>query len=419
MTYMTRLVSLIVVTLLIVVLGVTFYHVIAPFLLPLFLAGVIAMLAQPIQDFFERKTKGRTRLSAGLTTGSVVLGVSIPVIVIVLMATLQVFVFVSDVVETNRLDDVMASIRDRLDINRVTEKLHPLVAEEMSEAELKDRLLQLRVELQDNLQSGLKILVENTIGMANRAVGLMGSLAALTVQLLMLVIALYYFLADGPAFMVTAERLIPISVEYQRELRKKFDTVVRAVITATFFSALGQGFATALMLCAYYGFGHFVILFILATFASMVPLFGTWLVWGPCVIWLLLHGVWIPAILFLLIGVAVIGTMDNVIRTYVLQSDAQLHPLLAFVSVLGGVQVMGLWGVFIAPIVASILHALIVIFNTEISVLSKERQNAKLQFPPEFAPPEDPASQPPEPPDETVPPGPIPAEQPADLGGTP
>lgn len=398
MTHMTRLVSLIVVTLLIVVLGVTFYRVIAPFLLPLFLAGIIAMLVQPMQGFFERKTEGRTRVAAGLTTGTVVLGVSVPVVVIVLMATLQVFVFVSDVLQENKLDEVTSTIRTRLDINRVTERLHPFVSEEMTEAELKARLLALRVELQENLQSGLQILVENTIGMANRAVGLMGSLAALTMQLLMLVIALYYFLADGPALVATSERLIPISVEYQRELRSRFNTVVRAVVSATFFSALAQGLATALMLCSYFGFGHFVIIFILATFASMVPLFGTWLVWGPCVIWLLLHGIWVPAILFLIIGVAVIGTMDNLIRTYVLQSDAQLHPLLAFVSVLGGVQVMGLWGVFIAPIVASILHALIVIFNTEISVLSKERQLAKLQFPPEFAPPEEPAPQQPEPP---------------------
>ncbi len=385
----TRLVSLIVVTFLIVILSITFYRVVAPFLLPLFLAGVIAMLAEPIQDFFEKKTQGRTRVAAGLTTGSVVLGISIPVVLIVLVATLQVFVFVSDVLQENRWDDVTASIRTRLDINRVTEQLHPFVSDDMTEAELKARLVDLREELQKNLQSGLQILVEKTVGIANRAVGLMGSLAALVVQLLMLVIALYYFLADGPALMAASERLIPISVEYQRELRSRFNTVVRAVVSATFFSALGQGFATALMLCFYYGFGHFVILFILATFASMVPLFGTWLVWGPCVIWLLLHGIWIPAILFLVIGVAVIGTMDNLIRTYVLQSDAQLHPLLAFVSVLGGVQVMGLWGVFIAPIVASILHALIVIFNAEISVLSKERFSEKLMVPPPQAKPRD------------------------------
>ncbi|MCA9072505.1 MAG: hypothetical protein KDA84_26455, partial [Planctomycetaceae bacterium] len=38
---------------------------------------------------------------------------------------------------------------------------------------------------------------------------------------------------------------------------------------------------------------------------------------------------------------------------------------------------MGLWGVFIAPIVAAILHALIVIFNTEVTELSAEHFGRK------------------------------------------
>ena len=59
-----------------------------------------------------------------------------------------------------------------------------------------------------------------------------------------------------------------------------------------------------------------------------------------------------------------LGQCDS--RLYVLNSDVKLHPLLAFISVLGGLQWLGLWGVFIGPVVASCLHALIEIFNTEL-----------------------------------------------------
>jgi predicted PurR-regulated permease PerM len=72
-------------------------------------------------------------------------------------------------------------------------------------------------------------------------------------------------------------------------------------------------------------------------------------------------------------GFFVVGTLDNIIRAYILQSDAKLHPLLAFISVLGGIQAMGLWGVFIAPIIASCLHALIEIFNSELKEISKSQ----------------------------------------------
>ncbi len=154
--------------------------------------------------------------------------------------------------------------------------------------------------------------------------------------------------------------------------------MVRAVVLATFLAAMGQGLTTAVALYIV-GFDHFILFLILATITSLVPLAGSWLVWVPCASWLMYQGHWGSAIFLIAIGTLVVGTMDNVIRTYVLQSDAKLHPLLAFVSVLGGLQMMGLWGVFIGPIVASCLHALVQIFNAELKAFSQEKfQNQEL-----------------------------------------
>ena len=76
-----------------------------------------------------------------------------------------------------------------------------------------------------------------------------------------------------------------------------------------------------------------------------------------------------------------VGTLDNVIRTWVLNNDAKLHPLLAFVCVLGGLKVMGLWGVFVGPVVAACLHTLLEIFNGELRAFAREK------FEPGGAPP--------------------------------
>ncbi|MCA8989246.1 MAG: AI-2E family transporter, partial [Planctomycetaceae bacterium] len=96
----------------------------------------------------------------------------------------------------------------------------------------------------------------------------------------------------------------------------------------------------------------------------------------PCAGYMVYTGDWFWALMLSIYGFAFVGTLDNIIRAYVLHSDAKLHPLLAFVSVLGGLQVMGLWGVFIAPVVACCLYAIIRIFNEELLELSKtSRQN--------------------------------------------
>ena len=68
---MVRLVSLSVLLALIIFLGITFFHVIAPFLLPLFLAGVVTILFQPVFRYFLSRTNQRVRVAAGLTTATV------------------------------------------------------------------------------------------------------------------------------------------------------------------------------------------------------------------------------------------------------------------------------------------------------------------------------------------------------------
>src|SRR5579872_441829 len=78
MAQMARLVSLLVMGAVVVLLAITFYHVMAPFLMPLFLAGVLAVLCQPLYLRILAWTKNRTALAAGLTTFVILTIVFVP-----------------------------------------------------------------------------------------------------------------------------------------------------------------------------------------------------------------------------------------------------------------------------------------------------------------------------------------------------
>jgi predicted PurR-regulated permease PerM len=385
MSSMARVVSLSVLTTLIVFLGITFYRVIAPFLLPLFLAGVVAILCQPLFRYFRRKTNDRVRLAAGLTTGTVMAAVLVPLLVGTFVASLQLFLLAQSSFVEGSWEDTAAKLRTELDIDNIVARLEPIVGHDIDADELQE-------QIQANLKVLLTDLGKKSLGLAATTIGLFGSLISGVISAVMFVIGLYYFLADGPALLQASHGLIPVQVQYQKQLVSNFNAVVRAVVTATFLAAIVQGLVTALML-AVAGYPHFFITFIIATLAALIPLAGTWLVWGPCAIWSAWQGNWGTATFLLLFGSIVVGMLDNVIRTYVLNSDAKLHPLLAFVSVLGGLQSMGLWGVFIGPIVASCLHALVQIFNTELQELSHEKFGTKDDRPPEEETPENPESE--------------------------
>src|SRR6478672_13086274 len=91
MAQMARLVSLLLMGAVIVMLGLTFYQVMAPFLMPLFLAGVLAMLCQPIYRRFLVWTKNRTPLAAGLTTCAVLLIILVPLTLGIVGAAKQLY----------------------------------------------------------------------------------------------------------------------------------------------------------------------------------------------------------------------------------------------------------------------------------------------------------------------------------------
>lgn len=369
---MARLVSLVVLTTLIVFLGITFFHVIAPFLLPLFLAGVLTVLCQPLYREMIQRTRQRPRLAAGLTTGLVLATILIPLVLGTFLASVQLYTFTQRTLDSAEWNRTVAQAQAALDIETLTRSVDPYLPREVQAEGL-------MVELRANLKSTLGSVAQRSLGLAaTSTLGFLGSFVGFLASVMMFTIGLYYFLADGPALLTASMRLIPVDNNHQEELLQQFTTVVRAVVFATLLAALAQGVATAGLLAAF-GFSHIFVLFIVATLAAMVPLAGTWLVWGPCAVWLAWQGHGMQAFFMTLIGAGVIGTLDNVVRTYVLQSDAKLHPLLAFVSVLGGLQAMGLWGVFIGPIVASFLHALVKIFNFELQQISFDQVHRALR----------------------------------------
>jgi predicted PurR-regulated permease PerM len=306
------------------------------------------------------RTGNRVHLAAGLTTLIILAAVMIPLFTGILMSSLQLYAYAAN---TEALSHLVQRAVEYFNQFRPPDE--QLTAKEIA-VQFSTWLKHSLVEIGDKSLGGV---AGTTWGLLK---GVFGFLVALVIGCLMYAIALFYFLADGVQLLKATEMLIPVHVDYQRELLSEFSKVVRAVVSATFLAAIGQGLATGIALW-FLGFDHTFVLIALATLCALIPLAGTWLVWAPCAVWLVMHGHSLQAAGLAVYGIVFVGFLDNIIRTFVLNSDTKLHPLLAFISVLGGIQAMGLWGVFVGPIVASCLYALVKIFNLELQQLSRDR----------------------------------------------
>jgi predicted PurR-regulated permease PerM len=108
-----------------------------------------------------------------------------------------------------------------------------------------------------------------------------------------------------------------------------------------------------------------LFLAVATSIAALIPFVGTTLVWGPIMIILAVAGKWGSALFMLLWGTLLIGLSDNIIRTKVIESKSQIHPLLVFFSIFGGIALWGFLGIIFGPLVLAIILTVLHIYELE------------------------------------------------------
>jgi predicted PurR-regulated permease PerM len=86
---------------------------------------------------------------------------------------------------------------------------------------------------------------------------------------------------------------------------------------------------------------------------AFLPLIGPWLVWGPAGLVLILSGSTGRGITLLVLGFLLVSGVDNVLRPILIADRSQLHGLMVFISILGGISAFGLLGVVLGPLIVA------------------------------------------------------------------
>lgn len=341
---MARLVSLGVLLGLVAVFGLLSLRVMAIFLLPLLLAAMLVVIFGPLHRTLLRRLQCPDWVAAALTTLFVLAIVLVPLLLLLVRAG----------------GEAVAMLRAPNGL-----KLDPAVLEELVASLNEATGLQFSAE---GVNEELKRLAEDGIGPI--AAGASKAVLKLVIGLIVLVVSFFYFLADGPRMFNAVMRLVPLDRRYQWQLLEEFEEVSRAVVSSTLLAAIVQAMLA--------GFGFYVaglkgvfLLTLLTFFGALVPFVGAAAVWGSASLYLLffMKDTW-TALGLALWGACVVSTIDNVIKPIVLHGQSKLHPLLALLSVLGGVAALGPIGIFVGPIAVAFLQAALTMLQTELDTIS-------------------------------------------------
>ncbi len=146
----------------------------------------------------------------------------------------------------------------------------------------------------------------------------------------------------------------------------------RATIKGTLVVGLVQG-AIGGIAFAVLGISAPVLWGVVMALLSILPAVGTALVWLPAAIFLIVNGQIVGGVALILIGVFVIGLIDNLLRPILVGRDTRMPDYLILLSTLGGLAAFGLAGIIIGPIIAAFFLSVWHMAEKEFSAMPVEQ----------------------------------------------
>jgi predicted PurR-regulated permease PerM len=328
---------------LIVLLGYLTYQILQPFLNALAWAVVVSIIFYPVFTFLLNYMKFRTVTSV----------VTILLIIMIIMGpfTYLSFVLVDEIsssVSTINKDKIDAVI-DIFAQSRIAEVISKIQSSTGVEGlgssnAIAESIKKMAGTITKNISSGIT------------------NIAGMLLDFVFMLLAVFFFLKDGPDFLEKARNYLPFSEKDKSRMITKIKDMVISTVYGGIVIALIQGVLGG---TAFYflGINSPVLWGCAMTIMSFLPLFGTFSIWGPAAGYLIIQGSMVKGVILLLYGVFVISMVDNILRPIIISGRTKMPTLAVFFSALGGIKLFGLIGFIMGPLVLALFVSVFEIFR--------------------------------------------------------
>jgi predicted PurR-regulated permease PerM len=209
--------------------------------------------------------------------------------------------------------------------------------------------------VREGIQRSLAFLAPRAGAVVADALSTLGSL-------FVMLFALFFLLRDYRVVGQRVRNLLPLPERERERLITETRDLVIASVGAGLLVAAVQG---AIGGVTYWllGIGAPVVWGVAMAICALIPLVGSAIVWAPTALWLLLMGHGGRALIVVVVGVAVIGTVDNLLRPLLLSGRTSASGLVIFLGLLGGVSAFGFVGLVLGPIILVTAGNLLAVFT--------------------------------------------------------
>ncbi len=319
-------------------ISMLFLAMIQQFLLPLFIAGLAAAMAAPLHGWLARKLGGRENLASIMIILSIFMLILLP-------CSILVGVIVGQAIS-------------------VSQSITPWIQTFINEPTILAEYLE-KLPYYEEIRPYQEIIIskagEMVAVIVSFCVDSLTSLTKMTISVVfgsvIMLYIMFYFLTIGDVLLEKILYFLPLRDEDEQILLQRFTSVTRATLKGTLVIGIMQGTICGAAF-AFAGISGPVFWGSVMAVASVIPAFGTALIWGPALLVLVLLGNFKGAGILLVLCGVVSGNLDNLVRPRLVGRDTEMHDLFILLSTLGGIAMFGLPGIVIGPIIAALFISL-------------------------------------------------------------
>ncbi|MGB7308893.1 MAG: AI-2E family transporter [Candidatus Acidiferrales bacterium] len=197
--------------------------------------------------------------------------------------------------------------------------------------------------------------------MAARLGTILKNTALFFFHLFVTILAMFYLYRDGNTMVDRLRQVLPLETEHGDRIlgdaRELIFASVTSSLAAAAVHALLGGFAFAVS-----GIKAPLFWGVMMGFFSFVPLIGSAMIWVPAALSLMVGGHLGRGIFLIVFCAVIVGVVDNILRPWLISGRAELGGLIVFIAVLGGIEVFGLLGVVLGPIIVATVAVLLELY---------------------------------------------------------
>lgn len=306
-----------------------------PFATALFLAVALAAALAPWVEFLAGLLRGRRGVASGVVTLGIVVVVLAPLGTLVAVLVAQVVGGVNWLKEALRSEGLAGLVA------RLPESLRSLA----------ERLIEALPQGAEEIQS---FVTAQAGKWASTLGGVVSATTGVLFQILIFLTALFFLLSDGPALVDWLKESVPLRRGQLAVLLEDFRRVTVSLLASMLATA---GVQAVLAFGGYLVAGvPYSLAFSVATFVmALVPILGAGSVIFPLAILRFATGHHAAGIFLAVWGLAVVGTVDNVLKPVLMRSGMSMHVAVVFLALLGGVAAFGPVGLLAGPLIVAFL----------------------------------------------------------------